>query len=84
MSQTVPSAEPLIPELALCVSIVKKGDTLENAADSEGPIIAPPTYHEPVVTRRELWSYYRTSLDVIRVGIMSLTVIIIISVLQRR
>ena len=73
MSQTVPSTESLVPELALSVSVVKKGDTLENAAASEGPVISPPSYHEPVVTRRELWSYYCTSLDVICDAIMSLT-----------
>jgi hypothetical protein len=65
MSQTVPT-EPLVPELALSVSVVRKGDTLDNAAASEDPVVAPPSYHEPVVTRRELWSYYRTSFDVIR------------------
>ena len=52
--ETIP--ENLIPELALSVTVVKKHD----AAVSEVPIVAPPSYHEPVVTRKELWSYYRT------------------------
>ncbi|KAH9018899.1 MFS general substrate transporter [Lactarius pseudohatsudake] len=30
----------------------------DDAAASEAPIVPPPSYDEPVVTRRELWSYY--------------------------
>jgi hypothetical protein len=81
MSHPVPT-EPLVPDLALSVPVVKKGDTLVNAAACEDPVVAPPSYHEPVVTRRELWSYYRTSrLDIIRARSR---LRVIISVLQRR
>ena len=55
MSHTVPTTEHLVPELALSVTVVRKDDT----AASEVPVVAPPSYHDPVVTRRELWSYYR-------------------------
>jgi hypothetical protein len=78
MSHTEPTPEHLVPELALSVTVVRKDD----AAVSEVPVVAPPSYHEPVVTRRELWSYYcafhldyYTRCDVPH---------IIISVLQRR
>jgi hypothetical protein len=78
MSHTEPTPEHLVPELALSVTVVRKDD----AAVSEVPVVAPPSYHEPVVTRRELWSYYcafhldyHTRCDVPH---------IIISVLQRR
>lgn len=61
MSHAVPT-EHLVPELVLPDSDVGKDD----AAASEVPVVAPPSYDEPVVTRRELWSYYRTCpLDVI-------------------
>jgi hypothetical protein len=42
MSYTVPTAEPPSPELVI----------------PDDPVIAPPSYNEPVVTRKELWSYY--------------------------
>jgi hypothetical protein len=29
-------------------------------AEHAAPIIAPVDYNEPVVTRKELWSYYST------------------------
>jgi len=46
------ATEHLVPELVL-------PDT-DDAAASDVPVVAPPNYDEPVVTRRELWSYYRT------------------------
>ncbi|KAI9467369.1 MFS general substrate transporter [Lactarius psammicola] len=51
MSHTVPK-DHLVPELVL--PSVRKDD----AATSEVPVVAPPSYDEPVVTRKELWSYY--------------------------
>ena len=64
MSHTIPTehlVQDIVPELDL--PGVRKNDV----AVSEVPIVAPPSYDEPVVTRRELWSYYRTCpLDVIR------------------
>jgi hypothetical protein len=61
MSHTVP-IEHLVPELV--PDGVRKDDPA--ASGSEIPVVAPPSYDEPVVTRRELWSYYRTfPLDVI-------------------
>lgn len=43
------------PELALVPEIRKA----ENASDSIPATPAAPSHDEPVVTRRELWSYYR-------------------------
>ncbi|KAH9972936.1 autophagy-related protein 22-like protein [Lactifluus volemus] len=42
MSYTVSEADPPSPELVV----------------PDVPVIAPPSYNEPIVTRRELWSYY--------------------------
>lgn len=59
MSHAVPT-EHLVPEL------VPDGVKKDDPATSELPVVAPPSYDEPVVTRRELWSYYRTCpLDVV-------------------
>ncbi|KAF8261780.1 vacuole effluxer Atg22 like-domain-containing protein [Lactarius quietus] len=60
MSHAVPTEHHLVPELALLVTAVRKDDALEDigTSTSEVPVVAPPSYHEPVVTRRELWSYY--------------------------
>lgn len=78
MSHTVSATEHLIPELAFSVTVVRKDDT----AASEVPGVARPSYHEPVVTRRELWSYYRTCpLDVI---LDAMALRLLFSVLQRR
>ncbi|KAH9002488.1 MFS general substrate transporter [Lactarius hatsudake] len=51
MSHTKPTEQP-VSDLAL-PDILK-----DDAAVSEVPVLAPPSYDEPVVTRRELWSYY--------------------------
>lgn len=32
----------------------------DDTAASEAPVVAPPSYEEPVVTRIELWRSYRT------------------------
>ncbi|KAH9062325.1 MFS general substrate transporter [Lactarius vividus] len=51
MSHTKPT-EHHVSELAL------PGIMKDNSVASEVPVVAPPSYNEPVVTRRELWSYY--------------------------
>jgi hypothetical protein len=45
-----PAPEPVSPG-------VRKDDT--DSVDS--PVVSPRTYDEPIVTRKELWSYYRES-----------------------
>lgn len=51
MSHTKPT-EHHVSELVL------PGIMKDDAAASEVPVLPPPSYDEPVVTRRELWSYY--------------------------
>lgn len=34
-------------------------DKVDHELDNISPLILPPATDEPVVTRRELWSYYR-------------------------
>src|SRR6266852_1480560 len=52
MSQPAPTPapEPVSPG-------VRKDDTVS----IDSPVISPRTYDEPIVTRKELWSYYRKS-----------------------
>ncbi len=50
MSHPTPAPEPVSPG-------VGKDDTI--AIDAS--VVSPRSYDEPVVTRKELWSYYRTS-----------------------
>jgi hypothetical protein len=45
-----PAPEPVDPG-------VRKDDTVS----IDPPVISPRTYDEPIVTRKELWSYYRKS-----------------------
>jgi hypothetical protein len=45
-----PAPEPVSPG-------VRKDDTVS----IDSPVVSPRTYDEPIVTRKELWSYYRKS-----------------------
>jgi hypothetical protein len=45
-----PASEPVSPDL-------RKDD----AVSIDSPVVSPRTYDEPIVTRKELWSYYRMS-----------------------
>ena len=52
MSHTTltPASEPVSPG-------IRKDDTVS----IDSPVVSPRTYDEPIVTRKELWSYYRKS-----------------------
>ena len=40
---------------------VSPGIGKDEAVFIDSPVVSPRTYGEPIVTRKELWSYYRTS-----------------------
>jgi hypothetical protein len=40
---------------------VSPGVRKDDAVSIDSPVVSPRTYDEPIVTRKELWSYYRMS-----------------------
>jgi hypothetical protein len=58
--------------------VVRKDDTVS----IDSPVVSPRTYDEPIVTRKELWSYYRESCS--SLCFPGLQQFVIPSILQRR
>jgi hypothetical protein len=63
---------------------VSPGVRKDDAVSIDSAVVSPRTYNEPIVTRKELWSYYRKSSGCSSSRFPGLQHFVIHSILQRR